>query len=238
MTRIQGLIFDKDGTLFDFRATWDAWAGDVLDELAAAVPVEAGGLAEAIGYDLTTRQMRPDSVFIAGTNAEVTARLLPQLPGWDETHLEAFLNTRAARVTPVSPVPLRPYLGALKARGLGLAVATNDAEASARAHLAAAAVAELIDVTLGYDSGHTPKPAPDMCLAAAAALGLPPEACAMIGDSTHDLEAGRAAGMATVGVLTGLATPATLRPLADIVLPHIGHLPDWLSERDGMVRSP
>ena len=233
MTRIRGLIFDKDGTLFDFRATWDAWAGEVLNELAAAGSVEVALLAEVIGYDLAAGGMRADSVFIAGTNAEVTACLLPLLPGWDGPRLERFLNDRAARVSPVCPVALRPYLGTLRARGFGIAVATNDAEASAAEHLAAADVADLVDATLGYDSGHTPKPAPDMCLAAAALLGLPPEACAMIGDSTHDLQAGREAGMATVGVLTGLAGPATLSPLADVVGPHIGHVPGWLAARDG-----
>ena len=58
--------------------------------------------------------------------------------------------------------------------------------------------------------------------------GLPPERIAMVGDSTHDLLAGRAAGMMTVGVLTGLATTTDLSPHADVVLPDIGHLPGWL----------
>jgi phosphoglycolate phosphatase len=50
----------------------------------------------------------------------------------------------------------------------------------------------------------------------------------MVGDSTHDLLAGRAAGMRTVGVLTGLAPEAVLAPHADVVFPNIGHLTDWL----------
>jgi phosphoglycolate phosphatase len=50
----------------------------------------------------------------------------------------------------------------------------------------------------------------------------------MVGDSTHDLDAGRAAGMATVGVLTGLAGAADLAPHADAILPDIGALPGWL----------
>jgi phosphoglycolate phosphatase len=50
----------------------------------------------------------------------------------------------------------------------------------------------------------------------------------MVGDSLHDLHAGRAAGMRTVAVLTGMASHADLAPHADLVLPHIGHLPDWL----------
>jgi phosphoglycolate phosphatase len=51
----------------------------------------------------------------------------------------------------------------------------------------------------------------------------------MVGDSRHDLAAGRAAGMHTVAVLTGPARDEDLRPFADVVLPDIGHLPEWLA---------
>ena len=44
-----------------------------------------------------------------------------------------------------------------------------------------------------------------------------------------DLVAGRAAGMVTVAVLTGLAPVDDLAPLADAVLPDIGALPGWLA---------
>jgi phosphoglycolate phosphatase len=50
----------------------------------------------------------------------------------------------------------------------------------------------------------------------------------MVGDSRHDLTAGRAAGMRTIGVLTGLATAQDLAGDATAVLDHIGHLPAWL----------
>ena len=51
----------------------------------------------------------------------------------------------------------------------------------------------------------------------------------MVGDSTHDLMAGRAAGMPTIGVLTGMAGAATLAPYADIVLSNIGEIPGILT---------
>ncbi|MEH6752099.1 MAG: HAD hydrolase-like protein, partial [Paracoccaceae bacterium] len=50
----------------------------------------------------------------------------------------------------------------------------------------------------------------------------------MVGDSHHDLLAGRRAGMQTLGVLTGTALAADLAPMADAVLPDIGHIPAWL----------
>ena len=60
--------------------------------------------------------------------------------------------------------------------------------------------------------------------------GLEPAAVAMVGDSAHDLDAGRAAGAGLlVGVLTGPATRADLQPMADVVLDDISHLPDYLN---------
>ena len=67
-----------------------------------------------------------------------------------------------------------------------------------------------------------------MLLAFARAFDLDPRRVAMVGDSLHDLSAGRAAGMRTVGVLTGPARRADLAPLADVVLENIGDLPAWL----------
>jgi phosphoglycolate phosphatase len=67
-------------------------------------------------------------------------------------------------------------------------------------------------------------------LAFACALGLDPGRVVMVGDSLHDLVAGRAAGMQTVGVLTGLACRDELAPCADVVLPDIGHLTTWLGD--------
>ena len=55
----------------------------------------------------------------------------------------------------------------------------------------------------------------------------------MVGDSRHDLISGRAAGMATVAVLTGIAGAGELAPHADVVLPDIGHLPGWLDRVPG-----
>ena len=68
-----------------------------------------------------------------------------------------------------------------------------------------------------------------MCLAFARQLGLDPSRVAMVGDSRHDLEAGRAAGMRVVAVLTGIARREDLEPHADVVLADIGAILDWLS---------
>lgn len=225
---IKGIIFDKDGTLFDFAATWNRWAADVIHELSDGDAGLAQAMAEAVRFDLSAGAFLPDSPVIAGTAREAAEHLASALPDPDTAAIEALLNARAASASLVSAVPLDPFLTALGARGLRLGVMTNDTEFTARAHLAAVNVTAHFDFIAGFDSGHGAKPSPDPLLAFARAMGLEPETVIMVGDSTHDLIAGRAAGMRTLGVLTGMADAADLAPFADAVLPDIGHIPAWL----------
>jgi phosphoglycolate phosphatase len=154
--------------------------------------------------------------------------LASALPGRSLGEIEALLIHHASTAPQAPAVPLAPFLADLRARGLRLGVMTNDAEAAALAHLDTAKVRHLFDFIAGFDSGYGAKPAPQPLLAFAAAMGMAPAQVVMVGDSTHDLIAGRAAGMKTIAVLTGMAGPADLAPLADAVLPDIGHIPGWL----------
>jgi phosphoglycolate phosphatase len=231
--RIAGIVFDKDGTLFDFQATWGAWSRRIVLEESGGDPELQEKIAAALGYDMAAGAFRPDSVVIAHTTERVARTILPLLPGTDIDLLMARLDARAATAPQVEVAPLRPLLATLRGRGLKLGVATNDTEAPARAHLAAAGVEVLFDFIAGYNSGWGGKPAPGQLLAFAEATGLPPGSCAMVGDSLHDLQAARAAGMVAVGVLTGLATSGDLAPQADVILPSVAALPHWLDSLGG-----
>lgn len=228
-TKIRGLLFDKDGTLFDFRATWGVWAARLFSDLTGGDPALMLRLTEAIGFDLHSRRFRPDSVVIAHTAREVAAAIAGVLPGWSEDAMLAHVNDTAARAEQMPAAPLEPLLQGLRGAGMRLGVATNDAEAPARAHLEAAGVSALFDFIAGYDSGFGAKPGTGMPDAFCAAVGLEPAQVAMIGDSPHDLISGRAAGMATVAVLTGVSERRALEEHADVVLDDIGGLPGWLA---------
>ncbi|MCM2560757.1 HAD family hydrolase [Lutimaribacter sp. EGI FJ00015] len=227
---IQGIIFDKDGTLFDFGATWNGWAAGVIDHLSGGDAVRAQAMADAARFDLGAGAFHPDSPVIAGTSREAAECLASALPERDLDEIERLLDEMAARAPLAPAVPLDPFLAELGARGLRLGVMTNDSEVTAMAHLNAAGIARRFDFIAGFDSGHGAKPAPEPLLAFATFVGLAPANVVMVGDSLHDLVAGRAAGMRTVGVLTGMAGHDELAPMADVVLPDIGHLPTWLVE--------
>lgn len=225
---IDGLLFDKDGTLFDFRASWGRWAQSFLTRIADDA-AHARRLGRAIGYDLDSGNFAPDSPVIAATAADIAAALVGELPGRTVADLTEWIDASAGQAPMCEAVPLRPLLAALRGQGLRLGVATNDSEAPARQHLANHGITDCFDFISGYDSGHGAKPGPGMCLAFARQLGLEPARVAMVGDSRHDLEAGRAAGMRTIAVLTGIARRDELEPHADVVLADIGAIPDWLS---------
>ncbi|QIZ82478.1 HAD family hydrolase [Thalassovita gelatinovora] len=226
--KIAGILFDKDGTLFDFRATWDVWAADLIAELAAGDNGVAQRIAEAIAFDLVSKQFLPHSPVIAGTNREAAECVGSALPLRSVEDLEIVLIDRAANAPLAPAVPLLAFMDGLAARGLALGVMTNDSEQAARAHLSHAGIERRLDFIAGFDSGFGAKPAPGPLLAFASQTGLAPESVVMVGDSTHDLLAGRRAGMRTLGVLTGVAQAEELLLLADAVLPDIGHIPTWL----------
>lgn len=228
--KIDGVIFDKDGTLFDFHTTWADWTHSLLDQLAARYGGNLEVLARAVQFDLAERRFLPTSLLIGATNRESAEALFAELPGSDVDEIEEYMKITSAKAPLRPAVPLAPFLLGLAARGIKIGLVTNDTDHGARAHLGGAGVLDHFDFVAGYDSGHGFKPEPGPLLAFARQMKLTPERVVMVGDSTHDLLAGRAAGMQTLGVLTGIAEQPELAPLADAVLPDIGHIPAWLEE--------
>ncbi len=234
MTQIRACLFDKDGTLFDFHATWSSATKDTLEALAEGDDALLSALADSVGYDLATQRVRADSIAVAGTNEQVATCLVTHLPDWTVDGLVSFFLDRIDLAPLAEAVPLSPFLDGLRAQGLALGVMTNDNEQGAVSQLTAAGVLDRFAFVCGADSGFGAKPSPAPLLAFADAVDVPPEQVVMVGDSTHDLHAGRAAGMTTVGVLTGLALRDELAPYADAVLPDIGGLPGWLADRGSL----
>ncbi|APX25633.1 MAG: HAD family hydrolase [Rhodobacteraceae bacterium] len=226
--RADAVLFDKDGTLFEFGATWNAWGRDALRDLSGGDGDALLALAAASRFDLEREVFLPDSPIIAGTNREAAECLAGALPHLVADEVERYLMLAAAEAPLVEAAPLVALMARLDGLGLPLGVMTNDAEFAARAHLRAAGIEQAFRFIAGFDSGHGAKPDPAPLLAFARAVGMVPERIVMVGDSPHDLTAGRAAGMQTVAVLTGPIAAEVLAPHADVILPHIGHLPDWL----------
>jgi phosphoglycolate phosphatase len=223
------VLFDKDGTLFDFTASWAAASAEILRQLAQGDTERLSTMARAGGFDLATQTFREDSIIIAGTVAEV-ADVLARAGALPRTRVQAVTEAVVATAQMAPVAGLRPALETLRAAGARLGVVTNDSEQAAIVHLNANGLTDLFDAVVGYDSGYAPKPAPGSCLGAAARISIAPDQCIMVGDSTHDLEAGAAAGMTCLAVLTGIAGASVLAPRAAAVLPSVAQVPIWLAQ--------
>lgn len=230
---IRGILFDKDGTLVDFQKTWFA-IGDLLALKAAdGDRGKANDLLEVAGYDFTQRRFKADSVFAAGTNADIVALWYPGVAAEERhamtTGFDVFTADEGAR----QAVPLagtKKAITKLHASGLRLGVATNDSTGGAEKTLLALGMAQMFVAAYGYDAVANPKPAPDSIHAFCDLTGLKPAQIAMVGDNRHDLEMARAGGAGlAIGVLSGTGTRETLAPMADVVLASIADLPGYLA---------
>jgi len=231
--RIRALLFDKDGTLLDFRVTWLPAYDKIVREVAGGDAALALRLLLAGGYDPGAGTIDPRSVLAAGTNDEIAALWAGMAGIPDVAALAARIDAEFQAQTETALVPvtdLAPLFGRLRRRGLRLGVATNDSEAALRAQLSRLGLSELVDFAAGFDSGHGAKPGPGMAQAFCARLRLAPAEMGVVGDSRHDLEMGRAAGAGLlVGVLTGASGYEDLRPHAHRVIASIAEIESVLS---------
>lgn len=230
--RVAAVLFDKDGTLMDFQSSWGPWAGRLIKRVCGADEALAEAVAQAFAFDRVAERFAPDSEVIAGTPDEVVTLLQPHFPAVDAAEISGWLEPVPEEFIPVPVTGLVVACETLIAQGRQLAVVTNDFEAAGALHLEQMGLSALFGTAVGFDSGFGEKPAPGPCLGAADRLGVAPEACVMVGDSRHDLEAGQRAGMRTVAVLTGVAESEELAPHATVVLDSVADLPAWLASQE------
>lgn len=228
---IRAVLFDKDGTLVDFHKTWFA-VGDALAlEAAGGERARADRLMQAAGYDFSGHRFSADSVFAAGTNADIVALWFPGAVGDERRARIAHFDQVTAREGARRAVAVeggREAIAALHGAGLKLAVATNDSTEGAERTIAALGLAQMFVAAYGYDAVANPKPAPDVINAFADMAGLKTSQIAMVGDNRHDIDCGRAADAGlTVGVLSGTGTRETLSR-ADVIIGSIAELPALL----------
>ena len=228
--RIRGVVFDKDGTLFDFQASWSKWATNLLVGLSRDDLQLARKVGNKLGFDLETQEFDSKSPLVANTPEAILDSLRHEYPNWSARDIGNLISMCSFDAEMVEAVPLKALLDGLRDQGYCLGVATNDAEGIAKAHLGTAGVVDLFEFIAGYDSVQYPKPAPDMLLAFCRTTGIPPKETVMVGDSMFDIVAGYTADTHTVGVLTGGEARSRLSVLADAVLDNIGLLPDWLAD--------
>ncbi len=204
---IEAVIFDCDGTLVDSeplaRAAWERTLGPYGYAIGDEEYPGLVGLpyARVHGYFAERIDGLPD----AGAFWEDYSAALFALIDGELVAFEDALET----------------VGALRERGVAVAVASSSPRARLDRTLRRAGLEEAFAVSVAGDEIEHGKPAPDMFLAAADRLGVAPAACAVIEDSAPGVAAGLAAGMRTVAIVRDGEDPARLAD-AHVVLRALG----------------
>jgi HAD superfamily hydrolase (TIGR01549 family) len=132
------------------------------------------------------------------------------------------------------PLHFRPVDGTAEmlrelSRRYYLGIVTTRSHHEAQAFLRQQELTDLIQVVTGRDDTWRIKPHPSPVRHTAEQLGVSVERCLFVGDSTVDIEAARAAGARSVGVLCGFGDREELeRAGADLILKCTSDLTDWM----------
>ena len=225
------VVFDKDGTLISFEAMWVDWARDlgIRLEMATRRPV-AGDIYTTIGFDPVANRIQPGGPLAVATMGgieelvgAVLRRWCPSVSAARRILAEAWFEPDPVALA-VPLADLVDVFGTLQAGGRRIALATTDDRRPTEATIDGLGLTGLIDTILcGDDDGPT-KPEPAALMEIAARVGSAIGRTAMVGDTPADLEMARGAGARSIGVTSGVARDADLRPFADLVLGSVAEL--------------
>ncbi|MEM7689101.1 MAG: HAD-IA family hydrolase [Pseudomonadota bacterium] len=221
MSRVKLAVFDCDGTLVDGQADV-CWAMSRAFERAQLSAPDDNLVRRMVGLSLhvAVRELAPDL-------------------GEDQTRavVEFYKSSfRARREEGLLDEPLydgiADLLHALHADGWSLAVATGKSDRGLAACLAAHGLTDLF-VSLQTADRHPSKPHPAMLETALFEAGAAAHEAVMIGDTSFDIDMGRAAGVGSIGVAWGYHAPEELVACgADAVADNVAQLGQILRERE------
>ncbi|UYG01069.1 phosphoglycolate phosphatase [Halomonas sp. GD1P12] len=188
------IAFDLDGTLIDSVPDLAVGVQKALDEVGVRAPDEAN-VRDWVGNGARSLVERA-LTWALGKAPDNT--LLTQA-------YEAFMRHYGAAPFAHTRVydGVEKTLAALDEAGFALALITNKPERFIAPILEHFGLLNWFALCIGGDTLVEKKPSALPLLHAANTLGAAPKACVMVGDSKHDIEAGRAAGFATVALPYG-----------------------------------
>ncbi|MHB1605704.1 MAG: HAD family hydrolase [Leptospirales bacterium] len=214
------LLWDLDGTLVDSRKDLVMATNMAVQELGYA-PVKDDHFSRMVGNGVR---------YLVNAALPETA-----LPAEREQAIEIFLayyRLHIADETRFFP-GIQPILETLPAIH---AIVSNKREDLCRELIGKMRVGSLFSEIVGGDTYPRRKPDPEPVLRMIRHFGVTPERTLLVGDSVVDMEAGRRAGVRTIGVTWGFGNPLEREEFTpDWVFEEVGCLSAFLSEWCGIL---
>lgn len=217
--KIQGWLFDLDGTLID---TDDAAAESLTVKLK---PILGKARAAKFARRLVMASETPGNQLLS----------LADRLGLD-TWIFALSNRLRGHAQPTYRLirGVRELLIELKDQGRIIGIVSTRSWPETQTFLQQHDLSPFFSACVTREATRYLKPRAEPILRAAAQLGLRPQACAMIGDTPVDMRAARRAGVWAIGVLCGFGEANELRRAgAQLILPSTGDLLTFIQENHG-----
>ena len=169
-----------------------------------------------LSYDrfLASFGQRNDRILAAWLGADADPARVRRVGDGKEAEYRRLAEERG-----LTPLPgAREWLEALHAAGWKQAIASSAPRLNVETMLRVLHLDSLLDAVVSAEDVTRGKPEPDVFLAAAAKLAVPPSRCVVVEDAAAGVEAGRRAGMRTIGVNARATLDADLyvKSLADL----------------------
>jgi phosphoglycolate phosphatase len=194
-TRIEGILFDVDGTLTNSIEAYYNVFREVTHRFGIEIRREDVLEPMATGSLIWNRIIPEDS---PGRDEKIK-QLMNDIP---EVYQEVF-----QRVLPFPGV--ESVLKKLNKRKVKLGALTSSRGTAVRP-LYDHSLSHYFEVIMTREEGFSPKPEPDGILECLRRMKVQPDHAITIGDTPLDIRAGKVAGTLTIGVLSGVGTQAQL----------------------------
>ncbi len=238
---LKAIIFDKDGTLFNYASVWHQVIEDSIDEafkninekrrekrkrnLVKLLGIDADGNTIASGvifshnkYNITKKGIRYciTNLMLPSTLVKYTKEIMKYNNIFIEEKIKSMDFSKQ-----------RALFQKLKKLGYKIAVVTVDNRISANIFLKYMGIQEFVDYTVTKDDDIAQKPKPDSFIHFCNMFDLDPSQVAMVGDTITDMKYAKNSNAGyKVGVLWGANDLAGLEKYADVIYPDIFYLLD------------
>lgn len=202
---IKAVLWDLDGTLVDSAEFhWQAWRDVMAGE---GTPITYEQFVQSFGK-------RNDLILSGWLGPRGDPARMRRLSEAKESRFRGLVRSHGA-----DPLPgVREWVTRLHEEGWRHAIATSAPRENLETLIDAMAMRPFFDASVAAEDVTHGKPDPEVFLVAASRLGATPQRSIVVEDAPTGIEAGRRAGMRTVGVSLLHTIPA-----ADV---HVGTLPE------------